>query len=151
MVVNCTCPGSRSGPRCEISPCASSPCFSQVNCTETADGLNYTCGHCPIINDTYYIGDGINCTGKDFHYFEHKRRLSIQILCRMHRWRLVLNYKFIIITGFIIQYPQWMNVNSRTVLLKLFVIYEYIWEDLINWYWFDIVFNNSKKFLNSLF
>lgn len=63
VVVNCTCPGARSGPRCKISPCASSPCFMQVDCTETSDGLNYTCGQCPTINNTKYVGDGINCTG----------------------------------------------------------------------------------------
>ncbi len=60
----CLCPGAWTGEKCEIGPCESSPCFQQVQCNISSDGLNFTCGPCPILNGTIFTGDGVRCFRK---------------------------------------------------------------------------------------
>ena len=60
-IAKCECPGAWKGEFCEIGPCHQHACFQNVTCTVTNDGLNFTCGPCPVMKNIIFEGDGVNC------------------------------------------------------------------------------------------
>ena len=62
---SCQCAGSWTGEQCEISPCASKPCYPGVHCSLSNNSLSSQCGACPTrvnMTDPVLEGDGRTCT-----------------------------------------------------------------------------------------